>query len=765
MNKKLYDLMDWEAIESIVYSEEDHPDRILGAHKVKNGILVHTFLPDAVSVQLKVKSTGKCYDMEEADEAGLFAVLLPGKKTEPYTFIAKYDGSAKIELEDPYLYTDIIGESDAKRFESGTYYDVYNCFGAHPVAIDGCLDNADVRWDVTEDTDKNKKKTTVYGVHFAVWAPNAVRVSVTGDFNFWDGRRHQMCRVGNSGIFSLFVPEISVGDIYKYEIKKDYQTVFLKTDPYGFACEQRPDNASVVANLETYKWNDSEWLESRKKKDYKKLPVSVYEVHLGSWRKKKHDGNDAPKCDEEFLNYREIAPLLAEYVKEMGYTHIEIMPVMEHPLDESWGYQVTGYYAVTSRYGTPQDFMYFIDYMHKKNIGVILDWVPAHFPKDANGLARFDGTCTYENADTRRGEHPHWGTLIFDYGRPEVDNFLIASALFWIDKYHADGIRMDAVASMLYLDYGKQDGEWLPNIYGGNENLEAIELLKRLSDVFHKRKDGALLIAEESTAWPKVTGSTDDNGLVFDFKWNMGWMNDFTGYMQTDPLYRKGRHGTLLFSMVYAYSENFVLVFSHDEVVHLKASMLMKMPGSMEQKYANLRAAYGFMMAHPGKKLMFMGQEFAQEEEWNEKVSLPWKEAEEPEHNIFREYTKALGQFYLKHPSLYENDYDEECFEWISSMDADHSIVTFVRKTEDESEILLFLFNFTPVVYENFRMGVPFEGKYKEIFNSDDTIYGGTGHVNRRQKVSKGVSWDGKDNSIIVEVPPLGMSVWSCMPV
>ena len=545
-------------------------------------------------------------------------------------------------------------------------------------------------------------------------------------------------------------------------IRDSYQTVFLKTDPYGFACEQRPNNASVVTNISTYKWGDSAWLSARKKKDYKKEPVSIYEVHLGSWRKKKCESS-TPTCDEEFLNYREIAPSLASYVKEMGYTHIEVMPVMEHPLDESWGYQVTGYYAVTSRYGTPQDFMYFIDYMHSKNIGVILDWVPAHFPRDAGGLARFDGTCIYENPDKRRGEHPHWGTLIFDYGKPEVDNFLIASALFWIDKYHADGIRMDAVASMLYLDYGKQDGEWLPNIYGGNENLEAIELLKKLSGVFHERKDGALLIAEESTAWPMVTGDTEKNGLGFDFKWNMGWMNDFTGYMQTDPLYRKGRHGTLLFSMVYAYSEYFVLVFSHDEVVHLKASMLMKMPGSMEQKYANLRAAYGFMMAHPGKKLMFMGQEFAQKEEWNEKTSLPWDEAAEPEHDIFRQYVRALNQFYLKHPSLYENDYDETGFEWISSMDADHSIVTFVRRTSDESEQLLFIFNFTPVIYENFRAGVPFKGKYKEIFNSDDTIYGGTGHVNRHQKNSKEVSWDGRDNSIIIEVPPLGMSVWSCM--
>ncbi len=762
MNKKLYDLMDWAAIEALVYSEEEHPDHLLGPHKVKGGILVYAFLPDAVGVTLKLKGSKKSFEMEQADETGVFAVLLPGKKIEPYTFISKYDSGSEVELEDPYLYTEIIGGSDAMRFEMGKYYDVYNCMGAHPIAIDGCMDNAKVRWDVTEATDKQKSKDTIYGVHFAVWAPNAMRVSVVGDFNFWDGRRHQMCRIDDTGLFSLFVPRIGVGDIYKYEIKRNSQNVFLKTDPYGFECEKRPDDASVVCDIADYKWGDEKWLLKRKKFDFKKEPMSIYELHLGSWKKKNYEDKEDIKCEDEFLNYREIAPLLAEYVKDMGYTHIEIMPVMEHPLDESWGYQVTGYYAVTSRYGTPKDFMYFVDYMHKKDIGVILDWVPAHFPKDANGLAKFDGTCIYENPDRRRGEHPHWGTLIFDYGRPQVDNFLIANALFWIDKYHADGIRMDAVASMIYLDYGKQNGEWLPNIYGGKENLEAIELLRKLSKAMHDRKDGALLIAEESTAWPMVTGDVSEGGLGFDLKWNMGWMNDFTGYMQTDPLYRKGRHGTLLFSMIYAYSENFVLVFSHDEVVHLKASMLMKMPGDMEQKFANLRAAYGFMTAHPGKKLLFMGQEFAQINEWNEKISLPWTESELPEHSTFKNYVKALNKFYLKHPSLYESDYDEEGFEWISSMDADHSIVTFMRRNSDKSEELLFVFNFTPVVYENFKIGVPFEGKYKEIFNSDSVEFGGTGYINKRQKNSVDVQWDGRDNSITIEVPPLGMSVWKC---
>ncbi len=760
MNKKLYDLMDWAAIEAVVYSEEARPDTLFGPHKSGKGTLIHTFFPDACKVILKMKGTGSQHLMEQVDDAGVFAVYIPEKGIKAYTYLVSYEDGSEIEMDDPYLYTDIIGASDTTRYEKGVCYDAYQYMGAHPVAIDNVMDKAQIRWNITEENDTKKEKDTVYGVHFAVYAPNAMRVSVVGDFNFWDGRRHQMCKIGDSGIFSLFIPQVTCGEIYKYEIKKNATTVMLKTDPYGFECEKRPDDASIVCNLEQYQWNDKQWLEKRKKYHFQKEPISVYEVHLGSWKKKECE-KEKPACEEEFLNYRQIAPLLAEYVKDMGYTHIELMPVMEHPLDESWGYQVTGYFAVTSRYGTPQDFMYFMDYMHKQGIGVILDWVPAHFPKNANGLAQFDGTCLYENEDKRRGEHPHWGTLIFDYGKPHVESFLISNALFWVDKFHADGIRMDAVASMLYLDYGKMDGEWLPNIYGGNENLDAIAMLTKLSKQFHKRKDGALLIAEESTVWPNVTGS-GEGSLGFDLKWNMGWMNDFVGYMQTDPLFRKGRHGTLLFSMIYAYSEKFMLIFSHDEVVHLKKSMLMKMPGNMEQKFANLRVAYGFMMAHPGKKLLFMGQEFAQESEWNEKVSLPWEEAAREDHSVFQGYVKELNKFYKKHSALYETDYEESGFEWISSLDADHSIITFMRRNEDLSEQLLFVFNFTPVVYENFKVGVPFKGKYKEIFNSDDIAYGGTGHVNKRVKNSKAVVWDGKDNSITIEVPPLGLSVFTC---
>ena len=741
MQEKLERWINWMEFDEVVSGKHNAPHNILGLHDFDKGQVFTVFRPHAQNVFITDLDGKNVVQLEEVEEeSGFFGKYVTGHKYKaPYKVRVQYSDNDIIEFVDPYCFKPQITSDDLYVFAEGNHYEIYDKLGAHPMVIDG-----------------------VKGTYFAVWAPHARAVSVVGNFNMWDGMLHPMRTLEVSGVYELFIPGVGPGAIYKYEILTRQGEILLKADPYANYAEVRPDNASVVADLTGFKWDDDKWMEERAKKsrdDLRKEPVAIYETHLGSW-KKKDDGTE-----DGFYNYRELAPMLADYLLEMGYTHIELMGIAEYPFDGSWGYQVTGYYAPTSRYGEPQDFMYFVNYMHKKGIHVILDWVPAHFPRDAHGLGRFDGQPLYEHPDPRRGEHPHWGTYIFNYAYKEVENFLIANGLFWLKKFHIDGLRVDAVASMLYLDYGKNDGEWLPNENGGKENLDAINLFKHMNKQFEDRAPGTAVIAEESTAWAGVTSPVQFDGLGFLFKWNMGWMNDFTGYMQTDPLYRKGRHGTLLFSMVYAYSENFVLVFSHDEVVHLKASMLMKMPGSMEQKYANLRAAYGFMMAHPGKKLMFMGQEFAQKEEWNEKVSLPWKEAEEPEHSVFREYAKALNQFYLKHPSLYESDYDEECFEWISSMDADHSIVTFVRKTEDESEILLFLFNFTPVVYENFRMGVPFEGKYKEIFNSDDTIYGGTGHVNRRQKVSKKVSWDGRDNSIVAEVPPLGMSVWSCMPV
>lgn len=757
MEKKLYDLMDWAEIEAIVYSEHDHPERVLGPHKVCGGILVQAFLPDAKTVFVRNQKDGRLHQMEEADEAGFFAVLMPGRKVQPYDLLAKYGDGSEWFFKDPYQYSVLIPDEELSLFAAGKNYEIYNYLGAHPVTVSGCGEAAAI---IPEQKETAKRGNTgVKGVYFAVWAPNALRVSVVGNFNQWDGRRNPMCRQGDSGVFSLFVPEVECGEIYKYEIKMNAQTVVLKTDPYGFRSEVRPLNASMVTDLSRFVWKDSEWLTKRAAYHFEKEAMSVYEVHLGSWKRA-----EAENGYTGFMNYREIAPELAAYVKKMGYTHIELMPVMEHPLDESWGYQVTGYYAVTSRYGTPQDFMYFIDYMHKEGIGVILDWVPAHFPKDENGLARFDGTCLYEHLDPRQGEHPHWGTLIYNYARPQVANFLIANALFWKDVYHVDGIRMDAVASMLYLDYGRGVGEWIPNENGGHENLQAVEFLRTLSVAFHEKQDGAMLIAEESTAWKGVTGDVAADGLGFDLKWNMGWMNDFTSYMKLDPYFRKGSHGSLVFSMEYAYSERYLLAFSHDEVVHGKCSMLMKMPGDMEQKFGNLRAAYGFMMTHPGKKLQFMGMEFGQEAEWSEKESLHWEELEEQDHKALQKYVSELNQFYQKHPALYESDYKEGGFEWISCQDADHSIIAFMRRDSQKKEQLLVACNFTPVVYENFKLGVPFEGKYKEIFNSDKEQYGGMGCLNKRQLVAKEVTWDGRAHSITLDMPSFGICIFQAIP-
>ncbi|SHN01683.1 1,4-alpha-glucan branching enzyme [Anaerosporobacter mobilis DSM 15930] len=735
MNDILYNLCDWAEIEAIVYSEHDNPHTILGAHVVEEGILFNIFIPTAASVVLHMTKTGKEYTMEIADEAGFFSVLVNGKRIPEYTYVVTYDNGDKQEIVDPYRFDPVIDGMDLKLFTSGIHYDIYNKLGAHPMEIDG-----------------------VCGVLFGVWAPNAIRVSVVGDFNLWDGRRHPMRRLGDSGVFELFIPGLHCGELYKYEVKVNSQCVMLKADPYGYASELRPATASIIYDINSYQWKDQNFIAKREDRDYKEEPMLIYEVHLGSFKKPEDE-------DRTFYNYRELAVMIADFVKEMGYTHVELMPIMEHPLDASWGYQVTGYYAATARYGTPEDFMYFVEYMHMHNIGVILDWVPAHFPRDTFGLANFDGTCLYEHHDPRQGSHPHWGTLIYNYGRPEVANFLIANALFWAEKYHIDGIRMDAVASMLYLDYGKNHGEWVANIYGGHENLEAVEFLHNLSKVFRKKHKGVLLIAEESTAWEKVTGDVEDGGLGFDLKWNMGWMNDFVNYIKCDPLFRKGHHGELTFSMIYAYSENFVLVLSHDEVVHGKGSMINKMPGSHDQKFANLRVTYGYMMAHPGKKLLFMGQDIAQFDEWNENESIQWNLLEYDSHREMKDYVKALNRLYKDYPALYRMDFTSEGFEWINSLDADKSTISFLRKTEKEEETLLIICNFTPVVYENFKVGVPFKGKYKETFNSDKETFGGKGYVNPRLKYSKKDECDGRENSIQITVPPLGISVFTCTPV
>ena len=743
MEKTLYDMMDWAGIEELVYSEASDPHRLLGAHETEHGVLVQVFIPTAEKVQ--VNWGGKQYEMELADEAGFFAVLIPEKKISAYTLTVTYDNETVQEIRDPYAYGQQIPEEKLKEFAAGVCYDIYETLGAHGKTIDG-----------------------VEGVLFAVWAPCAMRVSVVGDFNLWDGRRHQMQKLGDSGVFELFIPGLGKGTIYKYEVKTRSGDAMLKADPYGTYTEMRPNNASVVWDVNGYDWSDKIWMENREKTQGKDKPMSIYEVHLGSWIRKplEEDEDGDPVAGSEFYNYRELAVRLAEYVREMGYTHVELLPVMEHPLDASWGYQVTGYYAPTSRYGTPEDFQYFMDYMHEHGIGVILDWVPAHFPKDLVGLACFDGTHVYEHADPRQGEHPHWGTLIYNYGRPQVSNFLIANALYWAEKFHADGIRMDAVASMLYLDYGKQDGEWVPNIYGGNENLEAVEFLKHLNSIFKKKHPGAVLIAEESTAWPQVTGDVKEGSLGFDYKWNMGWMNDFLGYMQYDPYFRCHHYGELTFSMLYAYSEDFVLVFSHDEVVHGKGSMAGKMPGeTLEAKYSNLRAAYGYMMTHPGKKLLFMGQDFGQMSEWNENESLPWDLLKYDKHSQTKAYVKALNELYYNTPALYAKDFHPDGFQWINCTSSKDNIVVFLRKTDRPEETLLVTCNFAPVTHEKFQVGVPFAGKYKEILNSEDKKFGGSGIGNSRIKASKKKEADGREDSIEITLAPLGVQIFSCTPV
>jgi len=745
MDKVLYDLMDWAAIEELVYSEAAEPQNLLGPHLVEEGLLIQAFIPTAVSMTVKLSGTGKEYPMEMQDEAGFFALLLQRKNLADYTYLVTYDNGSQEEIRDPYAFGNQYSESELKKFESGIYYDVYKKMGAHPMEIKG-----------------------VKGVFFSVWAPCAMRVSVVGEFNRWDGRRHPMKRLGDSGVYELFIPGIEEGAIYKYEIKNRKGEPMLKADPYGNFAELRPNNASVVWDIGKFQWTDDSWMNERKKTDSKTKPMAIYEIHLGSWIRKPISVDEEGKeiIGSEFYNYREIAPRLSNYVKEMGYTHVELMPVMEHPLDASWGYQVTGYYAPTSRYGTPDDFMYFMNYLHEQGIGVILDWVPAHFPRDAYGMACFDGSCVYEHQYPRQGSHPHWGTLIYNYGRPQVKNFLIANALFWAEQYHADGIRMDAVASMLYLDYGKNDGEWVANIYGGHENLEAVEFLKHLNSVFKGKKNGAVIIAEESTAWPQITGDVKDNGLGFDYKWNMGWMNDFTGYLKYDPYFRNHHYGELTFSMLYAYSEDFVLVFSHDEVVHGKCSMLCKMPGdTYEAKANNLRAAYGFMYGHPGKKLLFMGQEYGQVSEWNENEELPWHVLEYPVHKNIQEYVKALNELYRTQPALYQRDFYPDGFEWVNCSRSQDNIVSFLRKTEKPEETLLFICNFAPVEHEKFQVGVPFYGKFKEILNSDGEVYGGSGKGNPRAKTCKQEEWDDRDNSLVIDLPPMCTLVFSCTPM
>ena len=732
MTNKLYKLMDWAAIEGIVYSEEDQPQNILGVHSVTGGNLVQMFYPEAIEATLHTKN--KEYAMEMADDAGFFAVLIPKTVSlEKYSFSVKLEDGSTDTFYDSYAYEPVISKKDTEKFNAGIHYEIYHLLGAHPYVIDG-----------------------VNGVLFAVWAPNAMRVSVVGDFNHWDGRIHQMRRLWDSGIFELFIPKANIGDNYKFEIKAKGGLTFLKADPYAVLSQKRPDNASVVYDLTGFSWTDDEWISNRKKSDIHKKPMSVLEIHLGSFAK--------PDDGRDFYNYRELAEKVAKYAKETGYTHVELMPVMEHPFDGSWGYQVIGYYAPTSRYGKPEDFQYFVNYLHKEGIGVILDWVPAHFPRDTHGLCGFDGTHLYEPTDRRRAEHPHWGTLIFDYGRPEVKNYLIANALYWIKEYHADGIRMDAVASMLYLDYGRNDGDWIPNMYGGKENLEAVEFLKHLNSVVKKEDSSVLMIAEESTAWPNVTGDVKSESLGFDYKWNMGWMNDFLDYIKCDPLFRAGRHGELTFSMIYAYSERFILSLSHDEVVHGKASLIGKMPGDIPEKFANLRASYGYMMMHPGKKLLFMGQDLAEFDEWNEERSVEWDLLKYDDHKNMHQYVTELNEFYTSHPALYELDESSDGFEWINNISGNENTLVFLRKTKNVKDMLVVVCNFSGVDRKDYKIGVPYPGKYKEIFNSDLKKYGGNGYTNAKAISSDLDECDEREESIKIISPAFSVVAFSYIP-
>ncbi len=590
--------------------------------------------------------------------------------------------------------TGIISEMDRYLFGNGTHYEIYQKLGAHPA------------------TYKGKK-----GFYFAVWAPHATAVSVVGDFNHWDPKANPMKVLDTSGIYECFVPALETGELYKFAITTQTDKVLFKADPYAFHAEFRPGTASVTCDISGFKWGDEAWMSKREDRVPEASPMSIYEVHLGSWKKK----NRPEK--EGYYTYREAAHELAEYVKDMGYTHVELMGIAEHPFDGSWGYQVTGYYAPTSRYGNPDDFMYFVNYLHKKGIGVILDWVPAHFPKDAHGLADFDGQPLYEYADSRKGEHPDWGTKVFDYEKHEVANFLIANALFWIKEFHVDGLRVDAVASMLYLDYGRKDGQWVANKYGDNKNLEAIEFFRHLNSIVKTRGQGAMVIAEESTAWPSVTHDPKDGGLGFTFKWNMGWMHDFLEYMKLDPYFRKYNHNKMTFGLTYFTSENFILVLSHDEVVHLKCSMINKMPGYFTDKFANLKVGYTFMFGHPGKKLLFMGQDFGQLHEWDEKVSLDWYLTEEEEHLSLQSYVRDLLHIYQKYPAMYEADEDWNGFQWINANDGDRSIFSFMRRAKDQKKSLLFVCNFTPVERPDYRLGVPKKGNYTLLLDNKHGLY------------------------------------------
>ena len=720
-----------EEIKLIAGGLHGDPFSVLGMHDTTEGdqesLEVRAFLPEAREAWVINETTNNAYPMEKAEESGFYLLRLPDEKMFSYRIQIKTLEGALADFRDPYSFGQYLTDFDLHLMGEGNHYKKYEKLGAHPVSIDG-----------------------VSGVHFAVWAPNARSVSVIGDFNRWDNRRHPMRLLVGSGIWEIFVPGLGEGELYKFDIRSRYKNYHaVKSDPYGFYFEVRPKSASIVHDISKYEWEDAKWMELRQKRNWFESPVATYEAHLGSWM----------RCAEEdrFLTYRELADVLISYVKCMGYTHIELLPVSEHPLDASWGYQTIGYFAPTSRFGTPEDFMFFVDKCHQNGVGVILDWVPAHFPKDAHGLAFFDGTCLYEHLDKRMGEHRDWGTLVFNYGRKEVANFLLSNALFWLEKYHIDGLRVDAVASMIYLDYSRKPGEWIPNQFGGHENLEAIEFIKKFNVITHQYFPGVLTIAEESTAWPSVSKPVYLGGLGFDMKWNMGWMNDMLVYISKDPVHRRFHHNNLTFGLIYAFTENFILVLSHDEVVHGKKSMLNKMPGDVWRKFANLRLFYGFMYGHPGKKLFFMGGEFGQWDEWKFDQGLDWHLLDEERHRELQKFVCDLNAAYVSEPSLYQVDFAPAGFEWIDFRDTDNSVISFIRRAKDRDDYIVVVCNFTPVPRMGYRVGVPEKCFYREIMNSDSEQYGGSNLGNMGGVESEDVPWHGKKCSLRIVIPPLGV--------
>jgi 1,4-alpha-glucan branching enzyme len=706
------------------------PHRILGAHEADDGgVVVRAYRPEAKTVRVQPANESAAVEAELKDPSGLWEALLPQAKLPlAYELEVEYADGETYTLRDPYSFLPTLGDLDIHLAMEGRHEEMYERLGAHVREIDGAA-----------------------GTAFAVWAPNARSVSVVGDFNSWDGRLHPMRTLGSSGIWELFIPGVGDGQKYKYEIRGQDGRLRIKADPVAFATEVPPANASVIHDYR-HEWNDDEWLRQRAQKDWLREPVSIYEVHLASWRRN-------PLEDNRPLNYLELADELADYANDLGYTHVELMPVMEHPFSGSWGYQVTGYFAPTSRFGSPDDFRCFVDRLHRNGVGVILDWVPAHFPRDDWALAQFDGTALYEHSDPRRGAHPDWGTLIFNLSRNEVRNFLLSNALYWLREQHADALRVDAVASMLYLDYSRKEGEWLPNVFGGRENLEAVDFLKLTNETIYAREPGIFSAAEESTAWPGVSRPTYLGGLGFGFKWNMGWMHDTLTYFQKDPVYRRFHHHTLTFSLMYAFSENFVLPLSHDEVVHGKGSMLTKMPGDRWQKFANLRSLYAYMWAHPGKKLLFMGGELGEWQEWSEEGSLHWDLLEHADHHGLQSLIRDLNRAYRTQPALYEIDFDPAGFRWLEANDAQNNVLAFARMDASGEKPVVCVLNMSPVPRYDYRVGMPTCCRWRELVNSDSSYYGGSGVGNMGAVEAEPVPWHDQPFSALLALPPLG-AVW-----